>query len=54
MIDFLEKLPFKDKFIEIDFEQYPFQLKINEDENLSEKFDYILKNLDSKDESIKK
>ena len=54
MIDFLEKLPFKDKFIEIDFEQYPFQLKINEDENLSEKFDYILKNLDSKDESVKK
>ena len=36
MIDYLEKLPFKDKFIEIDFEQYPFQLKINEDENLSE------------------
>ena len=54
MIDYLEKLPFKDKFIEIDFERYPFQLKINEDENLSEKFDYILKNLDSKDESVKK
>ena len=54
MIEFLEKLSYKDKFIEIDFERYPFQMKINEDENLSEKFDYILKNLENKDESVKK
>jgi len=51
MIDFLENLQNKDKFLEVNFQNYPFQL-YHENENLSEKFDSIIKNLDSKEESI--
>ena len=53
MLDILEKISNNPKFLEINFEEYPFQLKKKEGENLSILFNYIVENLETNDPNIK-
>ena len=50
MIDILEKIEPKDKFVEFDFEGLPFQFKSEENENL----DWLLEQFETKEPNIKK
>ena len=55
MIDLLEKTRNHDLFLEMDFEDYPFQLKYaKENINLSTLFNFIVENLETQDPQIKK
>ena len=54
LLDTLEKIRCRDQFLEIDFQRKPFQLISNENENLSNKYDYIIANIDNKDPNISK
>ena len=49
MIDILEKIKSKDKFVEFDFEGLPFQFKSEENENL----DWLLEQFETKEPNIK-
>ena len=53
MLEILEKIKSNDKFIELKFDQYPFQLKIDDEIKLSSKFDLIIDSLESQDIIIK-
>ena len=52
MLDILKKITDLE-FLEIHFKGYPFQLKIDKEENLSSIFEQILDNFESKDLTIK-
>ena len=54
LLDTLEKIRCREQFLEIDFQRKPFQLISNENENLSNKYDYIIANIDNKDPNISK
>ena len=49
MIDILEQSNLNVKFIEINFKEYPFQLKFNQEEDLQSIFDFITENLETQD-----
>ena len=53
MLEILERMELKDKFLEIKFEQIPFQLEGDNKENLSSIFDNIIDSLEGNDSENK-